>query len=68
MYFQHLAFMGLSSPVMTENYARVYVGSFSGHADDGAFAMLVRADNSAVLMTYDSFDDFGFINENIRGC
>ena len=63
-----VAFMGLSStmsPVMAENYAGVYMGGFLGTADNGAFAVLIREDNSAVVMAYDSIDDFGFLNENI---
>lgn len=47
-------------------YSGVYSGGFSGSQDYGAFAVLVRDDNSAVIMAYDSIDDFGFINESLN--
>ena len=56
---------GTISPIMAANYAGVYMGGFLGTADNGSFAVLVREDNSAVIMAYDSIDDFGFINENV---
>jgi hypothetical protein len=55
----------VSNSALAANYAGVYMGGFSGPIDKGAFAGLIRTDNSAVVMAYDSIDDFGFINENI---
>jgi len=63
-YLLSLIFL-VSSPINAANYAGVYVGGFSGPVDNGAFAVLVRSDNTAVIMAYDSVDDFGFIKENI---
>lgn len=64
-----VAFLNLSiatmSPVMAENFTGAYFGRFPEINNSGAFAMLIRADNSAVLMAYDLIDDFGFISENI---
>ena len=38
--------------------AGVYTGSFSGAADSGQFAILVRTNSTAVVMGYDNFDEF----------
>ena len=66
--FGVIAFIGMSSvmyPVMAASYAGVYMGGFLGTEDGGAFSVLVRADNSAVIMAYDSVDDVGILKENI---
>lgn len=60
-----LTLSSTSSPVYADNYTGAYFGAFPEFNSNGAFAMLVRIDNSAVLMAYDLLDDFGFIDENI---
>lgn len=64
-----VVFVGLFSttmpPATADNYTGAYFGQFPESNSLGAFAMLIRTDNSAVLMAYDFIDDFGFINESI---
>jgi hypothetical protein len=46
-------------------FAGVYTGTFSGAADNGQFAILVRTNNTAIVMAFDAFDQLGFVNRNV---
>lgn len=54
-----------SSMAASANYEGIYVGSFNGNSDVGAFAVLVKHDNTAVVLGYDRYDNVGFMNEGV---
>lgn len=59
-------FLALSPASFAQNsFAGVYTGTFSGPADNGQFAVLLRTNGSAIVMAYDAYDQIGFVNENV---
>ena len=46
-------------------FAGVYTGTFSGPRDNGQFAILVRTNNVAIVMAFDTIDELGFVNQNV---
>ena len=47
-------------------YEGIYFGTFQGPYDDGEFALIVNDQGHGTLAAFDSMDDSGFIENNIR--
>jgi len=63
--FLMIAAVCASSTVFAGSFGGVYSGYFSGSESYGAFALLLRADNTGVMLVYDQANGGGFVEDSV---